>query len=141
MPPQKNGALIFPTDYPKPLAESYSSSDQKMIKKILNIILIAIIGWVAGLLTTFALGFIWLHVFPVVDRVIPGAGILGEISYLIQFVIYVIWIISPVAIIGGIIGGLIPREGTRKDQLVYAAIISGALTTPVALFFLWYTGF
>jgi hypothetical protein len=63
------------------------------------------------------------------------------VGVLTTFIIYVIWIISSVSIIGGIIGGLIPREGTRKDQFIFAVIISGALTTPVALFFLWYTGY
>jgi hypothetical protein len=112
-----------------------------MTKKILDFLWNAITGWATGLLTTFVLGFIWLHVIPVADRVIQGAGILGEIVYIARFVIFIVWIISPVSIIGGIIGGRIPREGSRTDQLAYAAIIGGALTTPVALFFLWYTGF
>jgi hypothetical protein len=112
-----------------------------MIKNKLNILINAIVGLVVGVLTTFILGYIWLHVLPVEDRFIQGAGILGEILYVIRFIIYVIWIISSVSIIGGIIGGLIPREGTRKDQFIFAVIISGALTTPVALFFLWYTGY
>jgi hypothetical protein len=112
-----------------------------MIKKILNFLLIAITGWIVGIVTTFALGFMWLHVIPVKDRVIQEAGILGEFLYIARFEVFVIDIISIVSIVGGIIGGLVPREGTRKDQLVYAAIISGALTTPVVLFLLWYTGF
>ena len=49
--------------------------------------------------------------------------------------------VSPFAIIGGLVGGMIPKEGSRKDQLVYAAIIAAFLTAPVALFLFWYTGF
>jgi hypothetical protein len=105
-----------------------------MIKKIVNVLLNAITGWVVGLLTTLALAYLWLHIFPVIDRTGQGAGILGVI-------LYVFGIVTPVALFGGIVGGLIPKEGTRKDQMILAAILAGGLTTPVALFLYWYTGF
>jgi hypothetical protein len=105
-----------------------------MIKKIVNLLFSALIGWVAGVLTTLLLSYLWLHIIPVIDRTGQGAGIPGVI-------LYVLGIVTPVALIGGIGGGLIPKEGSRKDQLIYAAIISAGLTTPVALFLFWYTGF
>jgi hypothetical protein len=36
---------------------------------------------------------------------------------------------------------MIPKEGGRKDQTIYAAIFGAFLTTPLALFIFWYIGF
>ncbi len=105
-----------------------------MIKKITNHLLNALTGWFFGILTTLGLAFIWLNVIPVVDRTGQGPGLPMVILALIE-------IVSPFSVIGGFLGGMIPKEGGRKDQAVYAAILSGFLTAPVALFLFWYTGF
>ena len=105
-----------------------------MIQKIVNHILNAITGWIIGILTTLALSFLWLNVIPVVDRV-------GQGPNLPTIVLILMGMVSPVSIIGGLLGGMIPKEGGRKDQAVYAAILSAFMTTPFALFLLWYTGF
>jgi hypothetical protein len=105
-----------------------------MVKKIVNFLLNAVTGWVVGLLTTLVLSFLWLHIIPVIDRTGQGAGILG-------ITLYIMGIITPISLIGGFLGGLVPKEGTRKDQMTLAAILGGGLATPVALFLFWYTGF
>jgi CBS domain containing-hemolysin-like protein len=105
-----------------------------MIKKIVNHLLNALTGWIIGILTTLALSFLWLNVIPVVDRTGQGPGLPMIVLILIEMV-------SPVSIIGGFLGGMIPKEGGRTDQTTYAAILSAFLTTPFALFLFWYTGF
>ncbi len=105
-----------------------------MIKKIVNHLLNALAGWITGILTTLILSFLWLTVIPVVDRTGQGSG-------LPMIVLILLGMVSPVSIIGGFLGGMIPKEGGRKDQAVYASILAAFLTTPFALFLLWYTGF
>ena len=105
-----------------------------MIKKIINHLLNAITGCIIGILTTLMLSFLWLNVIPVVDRTGQGPG-------LPMILLILMGIVSPVSIIGGLLGGMIPKEGGRKDQVIYAAIFGAFLTTPFALFLLWYTGF
>jgi hypothetical protein len=105
-----------------------------MIKKIVSHLLNALTGWITGILTTLVLSFLWLNVIPVMNRTGHGPGLLMVVLALIE-------IVSPVSIIGGFLGGMIPKEGGRKDQTIYAAILSAFLTTPVALFLFWYTGF
>jgi hypothetical protein len=105
-----------------------------MINKIVNHLVNALTGWVVGLLATLGLSFLWLRILPVVDRTGQGPG-------LPLVLMVILGILSPISVIGGFIGGLIPKEGGRKDQLVYAAIVGFFLTIPFALFILWYTGF
>jgi hypothetical protein len=105
-----------------------------MIKKIVNHFLNALTGWIIGLLTTLVLSFLWLNVIPVMDRTGQGPGLPMVIWVLMQMV-------SPFSIVGGFLGGMIPKEGGRKDQAIYASVLSAFLTTPVALFLFWYTGF
>jgi len=105
-----------------------------MLKKIVNHLLNALTGLVAGSLTTLGLSFLWLKLFPVIDRTGQGPG-------LPLVLLILLGILSPVSAIGGLIGGAVPKEGGRKDQLIYAVIISVFLTIPFAIFLLWYTGF
>lgn len=105
-----------------------------MLKKIVNHLLNTITGWVVGLLTTLGLSFLWLNIIPVIDRTGHGPG-------LPVILLIIMGMVSPVSVIGGFIGGMIPKEGGRKDQMIYAAIMGAFLTTPLALFVFWYTGF
>jgi hypothetical protein len=105
-----------------------------MIKKIIDHFLNAITGFFIGILTTLVLGFLWLNIIPVVNRTGQGSG-------LPMIILILIGMVSPVSTIGGLLGGMIPKEGGRKDQAIYASFLSAFLTTPVALFLFWYTGF
>jgi len=105
-----------------------------MIKKIGYLFLYGLTGLVAGSLTTLLLGFIWLNIFPVIERTGQGSGLTAVLTFILG-------VLSPISIIAGIIGGLIPREGSMKDHLLYAAIISVFTTFPFAAFLFWYTGF
>ena len=104
-----------------------------MKNTIVTYLLNALTGWVAGMLTILGMSAIWLQIFPVEERTGQDAGIQAVLMF-------VMLILSPVSIIGGLIGGRIPKEG-RRDQLIYAAVISILLTTPFTCFLLWYTGF
>jgi hypothetical protein len=105
-----------------------------MLKKIVNHLLNTTTGWVVGLLTTLGLSFLWLNIIPVVERTGHGPG-------LPVILLIIMGIVSPVAGAGGLFGGMIPKEGGRKDQTIYAAIFGAFLTTPLALFIFWYIGF
>ena len=111
-----------------------STQNMAIIQKIVNHIINALTGWIIGIITTLVLGFLWLNVIPVMDRTGQGPGLPTVILILILMA-------SPFSILGGFFGGMIPKEGGRKDQAIYAAILGAFLTTPVALFFFWYTGF
>jgi hypothetical protein len=119
---------------PVNLSIQNNSQNMAIIKKIISHIINALTGWIIGVFTTLILGFLWLNVIPVVDRTGQGPGLLSVIWALILMV-------SPFSIIGGFLGGMIPKEGGRKDQAIYAGIIGALLTTPFALFLFWYTGF
>ncbi len=49
-------------------------------------------------------------------------------------------IITPEALLGGIIGGRIMREGGTTSQALMAAVIGAVFTIPVACISLWYLG-
>ena len=120
--------------HPVILSIQNNSQNMTIIKKILNHIINALTGWIIGIITTLVLGFIWLNVIPVVDRTGHGPGLPAVL-------LFVIMRVSPFSVIGGFLGGMIPKEGGRKDQAFYASILGAFITTPVALFLFWYTGF
>jgi len=105
-----------------------------MKKKIGYLLLNALAGWVAGVLSILALCWVWLHVFPVEERAGQGAA-LPTILWMI------ILILTPVSIIGGIIGGRLPREGGTRDKLAYAALFGFLFPLPFTCFILYYIGF
>ncbi len=105
-----------------------------MLNKAVYYFFNALSGWAAGLLIVIAFSLLWLRIIPVVDRTGQGSGFWNVLSY-------VLLLVSPAAIAGGIIGGLLPKEGGRKNQIIYAAIFGLLFPLPFACFLLWYTGF
>jgi hypothetical protein len=105
-----------------------------MMKKIVNLLLNILTGWVAGILTLLVLSSVWRNVFPVVDRS-------GEGPYLPYVLLLLALMVSPFSALGGFIGGRLSREGGRQEQLIYAAVFGLFLTVPVGIFLLWYTAF
>lgn len=100
----------------------------KFAQHLLN----ALSGWIAGLLMTGGFSFLWQQIFPVVDRTGQGPGLLTVLSLIFL-------IISPVAIVAGIIGGRLPKEGGRLQQMLYAALFGALFPIPFACFLFWYT--
>jgi len=102
----------------------------KFTQHLLN----ALAGWIAGTLTAILFGAMWRQIFPVIDRAGTGASLLPAS-------ILILVILTPITLAGGIIGGRIPREGDRKQIMIYAALTGALASIPFACFLLWYTGF
>lgn len=101
--------------------------------KILQHLLNALVGWIVGLLITVGFAFLWLKIIPEIDR--TGQGPFFWINLLI-----ILAVISPAAIAGGVIGGRLPKEGGRINQMLYATIFGLLFPLPFACFLFWYTG-
>jgi hypothetical protein len=96
-------------------------------------LLFALIGWVAGLCSILGMALI---VFPIL------LGIRKSISTapdLLAFAL-VLLLVSPAALLGGLIGGRVPREGGRSGQLIMAAVVAIIAAVPVSCILFWYTG-
>lgn len=101
-----------------------------MKKKIGDLLLSALSGWVAGVLSILLLGWIWLQVFPVEERAGQGAGLSLALKLIITYM-------TPVTIIGGLLGGRIPREGGIKDKLAFAALLGFLFPLPFTCLFFY----
>jgi hypothetical protein len=52
----------------------------------------------------------------------------------------VLLVVSPAALLGGLIGSRAPREGGRGVQLLMAAIVGVIAAVPLSCVAFWYTG-
>ena len=96
-------------------------------------LLFALTGWVAGIIVVIGIGYI---VFP---AVVAGARPLSIAPNLLILTI-VLLIVSPAALVGGLIGGRMPREGGRGSQILLAVIMGIVLAMPFSCLGFWYTG-
>ena len=92
----------------------------------------ALVGWIVGLLITVGFAFLWLNVIPVIDRTGQGATLQYTLIYILAW-------ISPFAIIGGLVGGRLPKEGGWKNQIIASVIFGLLFPLPIACFLFWYT--
>ena len=85
------------------------------------------------------LGLLWPQIFPAIGRVGHYYGVgPGFPIILVSELIFA----SPAALIGGLIGGRIPREGGEREQRLMAAIVGVILALPFGCFGLWvFTGY
>ena len=95
--------------------------------------LFALVGWLAGLCATLGNGFV---IFPALVGNPPALG-LGA-----QFLILgaVLLLVTPAALIGGLIGGRLPKEGGRNGQLIMAGILGVLAALPLSCVGFWYSG-
>lgn len=104
--------------------------------KLAAILRFAATGWVAGALALVTLSFVWPAIFPGIVNYnhyySTGAGPSLALIVLIDLAAA-----SLPAIIGGIIGGQIPKEGGRTQQLLVAALFGIILALPCGCFGLW----
>ncbi len=101
----------------------------KIVQHLLN----ALSGWIAGVLVTLGFSYIWQQIFPVIDRTGQGSSLPAVLAIILI-------IITPVSIAGGVIGGRLPRESGRAGQLMYAALFGALFAVPFACFLFWYLG-
>ena len=106
--------------------------------KIPQFLLHLFAGWLAGVAATLGLGLFWPAIFPGITRVDhyygvgPGLPLIYRIALMMA---------SPAALVGGLIGGRLSREGGRKDQIVMAAVCGAFLALPFGCWALWsFTG-
>ena len=104
--------------------------------KIVALLRFALVGWVGGVLAFLILSLVWPSFFPgfVNYRHYDETGTAPN---LFSIVLIVLAAASLPAIIGGVIGGRIPKEGGRRQQLLVAAIFGIILAVPVGCFGLW----
>lgn len=102
--------------------------------KILANLRYPLAGWVAGVLTVFLLTWIWPVFFPGINNTqhydtppIATTFILGV----------TLAIATPAALIGGLIGSRLPREGGSTEQTLVAFVIGAILVVPFACMSLW----
>ncbi|MCP5096631.1 MAG: hypothetical protein GY943_13845 [Chloroflexi bacterium] len=99
----------------------------------------AITGWLAGVVTTLVMGFVWPTIFPAIVNV---EHYYGDGPSLITIIGIVLLVMSPASLVGGIIGGRLSIEGGEGSQRMIAAIFGILFTLPFAcVVFLFFTGF
>lgn len=94
----------------------------------------AIAGWIGGVASTLLFAYLWTKFFPAIVNVEHY-----DVNYpaLTSTLAITLLIITPVAIIGGIIGSRLPREGGRTEQTIAAVLIGAILVIPFGCISLW----
>lgn len=99
----------------------------------------AAIGWLAGILSTVVLGLIWPIIFPAIINI---ENYYGSGPGLITIIGITLLLITPAALIGGLIGGRLSVEGGAGGQRLIAIILGVIFAAPCGCFGYWFfTGF
>jgi len=103
--------------------------------KIKQTVSYALAGWVAGVIATIGVGVFWPTIFPAIVRNDHYYGAGPSLPVIIGLVIL---FASPAALIGGMIGGWIPKEGGRREQYLMAGIFGAVFSIPFICYGLWF---
>lgn len=103
--------------------------------KLVRLLRFALIGWIAGTLFTLTLGLAWPAIFPGITRPAPTTA--DPVLSLSTSIFITLVITSLPALLGGLVGGNLPREGGRREQLFAAAIGGILLSAPFGCFNFW----
>jgi len=104
--------------------------------KVTALLRFALVGWAAGVLALILLSFLWPNVLPGFvhyNHYDPT----GTAPNLVLIVAIILGAASVPAIIGGVVGGRIPKEGGDRQQLIMAGIFGIILALPLGCFGLW----
>jgi hypothetical protein len=93
----------------------------------------ALTGWLAGLCSIVGVA---LLVFP---ALLGTPKSIRTAPDLFVFVLVVL-LVSPAALVGGLIGGRTPKEGGQSVQLIMAAVVAVIAAVPLSCVAFWYTG-
>ena len=104
--------------------------------KLATLVRCAVAGWLAGVLAMLILSFAWPSIFPGFVNY-KHYDPTGAAPNLVLIVLTVLAVASLPAIIGGVIGGRIPKEGGSRQQLLMAAIFGIIFAIPIGCFGLW----
>ena len=104
--------------------------------KLRDLLQTAAAGWLAGVLGLVLLSIAWPSIFPGFVNFRHYVAT-GPAPNLVLIILIVLAAASLPAIIGGVIGGRIPKEGGSRQQLLMAAIFGVVLAAPCGCFGLW----
>ncbi|MGC8780974.1 MAG: hypothetical protein ACP5UQ_08935 [Anaerolineae bacterium] len=103
------------------------------MKKTSQMILSALIGWLAGATTLLGWSLLW-------PKVVPLAGRASAMPGYWKILLLILVIITPFGIAGGVIGGRLPYEGGKREQILYAAVGGAVMTLVFGTCAFWYSG-
>ena len=93
-------------------------------------------GWIAGVLGLVLVSFVWPSFFPgfVNYKHYDPAG---PAPNLVAIVVTVLAAATLPALVGGVVGGRIPKEGGDRQQVLMAIIFGVIFALPIGCFGLW----
>jgi hypothetical protein len=94
----------------------------------------ALAGWVAGAVAVLLLGLFWPAAFP---GIINDSHYYGTGPGLALIILGTMVLASPGAVVGGLIGSRLPREGGRTEQILAAGLMGIILAVPFGCLGLW----
>ena len=96
-------------------------------------LLFAGVGWIAGLCSTLGLALI------IIPAIIGGEQAYSRGPGLLILAL-ILLIVTPAALVGGIVGGRLPKEGGQLGQLIMAAICGMIVAVPLSCAGFWVSG-
>jgi len=101
--------------------------------KASQMILSALIGWLAGMVSLLVWSFLWPKILPMAGRAsaFPGSW---------KMLLVLMLVMTPFALVGGLIGGRLATEGGRRGQFIYAAAAGAMMIVVFGSCAFWYTG-
>jgi hypothetical protein len=95
----------------------------------------ALAGWLAGAIAVLLCGLIGPAVFPGLVQTSHYAFPLLALPVVVGVVLFMV---SPLALIAGLVGGSLPREGGQSEQILAALVFGVLIALPVGCVGLWY---
>lgn len=95
----------------------------------------ALTGWVAGAVAIVGLGLYWPTIFPGIVELDHYYGAGPDLPFIIGLALL---IATPGALVGGLIGSRLPKEGGQTEQSIMAAILGAILALPFGCYGLWF---
>jgi len=106
------------------------------LAKLTALLRFAATGWIAGVAALLLLSFAWPSIFPgfVNFRHYDPTGPAPD---LVRIVLTILIVASVPAIIGGVVGARIPKEGGQRQQYLMSIIFGIILAVPLGACGLW----
>ena len=101
--------------------------------KTSQMILSALIGWLAGMVSLLVWSFLWPKILPMAGR---ASALPGNWKMLLVLML----VMTPFALVGGLIGGRLATEGGRRGQFIYASAAGAMMMVVFGSCAFWYTG-
>jgi hypothetical protein len=106
--------------------------------KIPRSLAFALTGWAVGAIGSVAVGLYWPTIFP---AILENSHYYGDGPSLPIIIGLALVTASPAALVGGLIGSRLPKEGGQTEQFIMAAIVGVVLALPFVCMGLWvFTG-